>query len=157
VTPEALALMAAYPWPGNIRELRNVIFGALVRKQAGTELLASDLLAPLIRRDEGIGARPLAAVAAAPAPGGTAVASNLAVDPAAIAAAVAAGDFNLCGAVEALERAAVSAAVARTAGNASAAAALLGDVGRGEAQDPGATVRAMMRRLGIDGPRRRRR
>ena len=34
-------------------------------------------------------------------------------------------------------------------GNAAAAAGLLGEVGRGAARDPGATVRAMMRRLGL--------
>ena len=45
------------------------------------------------------------------------------IDAQAIEAAVAAGDFNLRAAIEALERAAVSAALARTAGNASAAAA----------------------------------
>ena len=31
------------PWPGNIRELRNVIFEALVGKRAGDELLLADL------------------------------------------------------------------------------------------------------------------
>ena len=35
-TPAALAALCAYPWPGNIRELRNVIFEALVYKRAGT-------------------------------------------------------------------------------------------------------------------------
>jgi hypothetical protein len=38
-------------------------------------------------------------------------------------------------------------------GNAAGAAALLGEVGRGSARDPGATVRAMMRRLGVAIPR----
>jgi two-component system response regulator HydG len=28
ITPEALALLAAYPWPGNVRELRNAIHRA---------------------------------------------------------------------------------------------------------------------------------
>ena len=32
-----------YPWPGNIRELRNVIYETLVYKRAGDELLLSDL------------------------------------------------------------------------------------------------------------------
>jgi hypothetical protein len=50
----------------------------------------------------------------------------------------------------------VTEAVTRTAGNASAAAALLGEVGRGAARDPGATVRAMMQRLGVEPPRHRR-
>ena len=35
VTPEALAALEAYPWPGNIRELRNVLFEVLVYKRAG--------------------------------------------------------------------------------------------------------------------------
>jgi hypothetical protein len=56
--------------------------------------------------------------------------------------------------VEALERAALAIALERTGGNATAAARLLGEVGRGEAADPGGTVRAMARRLGL--PTRRR-
>ena len=35
----ALAALPRYAWPGNIRELRNVIYQALVYKRAGTELL----------------------------------------------------------------------------------------------------------------------
>jgi two-component system response regulator GlrR len=160
VTPEALALLTSHRWPGNVRELRNVIFGALVRKRAGRELLASDLLAPLRRADERMGDRAPAGRVAAAAPseeGGRALrpAPAAAIDAQAIGAAVAAGAFNLRAAIEAVERAAVGAALAHTAGNASAAAALLGEVGRGDARDPGATVRAMMRRLDIQTPRRR--
>jgi DNA-binding NtrC family response regulator len=141
-TAEAFAVLEAYRWPGNIRELRNVIFGALVRKRAGKELLASDLPARLFRPDE-------------PVPG-----ERGPVDTRAVEAAVEGGGFNLRAAIEALERAALTAALARTAGNASAAATLLGEVGRGTAQDPGATVRSMMRRLGVEPrshrpPRRR--
>jgi two-component system response regulator GlrR len=147
ISAEAMAMLAAHRWPGNIRELRNVIFGALVRKRAGDVLLASDLRAPLVQRHAPMGGTGVLGDRAAPAPGG--------VDPNAVAAAVAAGGFNLRAAIEALERAAVTEAAARTSGNASAAAALLGEVGRGGAQDPGATVRAMMRRLGIAPPRRR--
>ncbi len=163
-TPEALQLLASHRWPGNVRELRNVIFGALVRKRAGKELLASDLLAPLLRAHEGIGdgiahgapgARGGAKASgdAGPRAGGLAGA----IDAQAIEDSVAAGDFNLRAAIEALERVAVTAALGRTAGNASAAAALLGEVGRGDASDPGATVRAMMRRLDIEPRGRRRR
>ena len=39
-TPAALAALCAYSWPGNIRELRNVIFEALVHKRAGTRAAA---------------------------------------------------------------------------------------------------------------------
>lgn len=147
LSDEAMAMLAAHRWPGNIRELRNVIFGALVRKRAGDVLLASDLRAPLVQRHASMGGTGVLGDRAAPTPGG--------VDPMAVAAAVASGGFNLRAAVETLERAAVTEAAARTSGNASAAAALLGEVGRGGAQDPGATVRAMMRRLGIAPPRRR--
>jgi DNA-binding NtrC family response regulator len=139
-TPEALALLAAYRWPGNIRELRNVIFGALVRKRAGAELLVSDLPPRLSRGEEA----------------GPSGADQAPVDARAVQAAVAAGGFNLRAALESLERAALLAALGRTSGNAAAAAALLGEVGRGTAQDPGATVRSMMRRLGVE-PRTRRR
>ena len=38
-----MAVLTAYAWPGNIRELRNVLYGALVRKRCGHELLVSDL------------------------------------------------------------------------------------------------------------------
>jgi len=157
-TPEALQLLASHRWPGNVRELRNVVFGALVRKRAGKELLASDLLAPLLRADVGIGDGARGARVAANAPGDARVAGAAgAIDAEAIEEAVAAGDFNLREAIEGLERVAVTAALGRSAGNASAAAALLGEVGRGDARDPGATVRAMMRRLDIEPRGRRRR
>ena len=39
----ARARSLAYPWPGNIRELRNVIYETLVYKRSGTEMLLSDL------------------------------------------------------------------------------------------------------------------
>jgi transcriptional regulator with GAF, ATPase, and Fis domain len=160
ITPEALALLAAQRWPGNVRELRNVVFGALVRKRAGKDLLASDLLEPLLRIDEEMGDRPPGTgprPAAASDGRGGGPAAPAGVDAGAVADAVAAGDFNLRAAIESLERVAVGAALDRTAGNASAAAALLGEVGRGDARDPGATVRAMMRRLGVAGSGRRRR
>jgi hypothetical protein len=43
----------------------------------------------------------------------------------------------------------VTAALAAAGGSAAGAARLLGQVGRGGAHDPGGTVRAMMRRLGL--------
>ena len=67
-TPAAVAALCAYSWPGNIRELRNVIFEALVHKRAGRELLLSDLPRRVLRRDAGAGAGVAAAAVAARAP-----------------------------------------------------------------------------------------
>ena len=133
VTPEAMGLLTGYGWPGNIRELRNVLYGALVRKRCGHELLVSDLPRRLLTG---------AAGPAAEAPGAGSV-----VDGARIDQELERGTFNLRSSLEALEREAVGRALERTKGNAAAAAALLGEVGRGKARDPGATVRAMARRL----------
>jgi DNA-binding NtrC family response regulator len=151
--PAALAALSAYAWPGNIRELRNVIFEALVHKRAGNELLLSDLPRRVLRRDAGT----------TTAAGAAAGATDGAVNAAEIARAIAERRFDLRKAVGELERSAVEAALAAAGGSAAAAARLLGRVGRGDAHDPGGTVRAMMRRLyigasGADvspGPRRR--
>jgi len=129
VSPAALDALRSHPWPGNIRELRNVIYEALVYKRAGSELLLSDLVG-LIRP------------AAAPTPGGI-------VNRSALAAAVGTPGFELAREVHALERAALELALKRTGGNAAQAARLLGSVGRGKASDPGGTVRAMIKRLGL--------
>jgi DNA-binding NtrC family response regulator len=130
ISERALAALARHPWPGNIRELRNVIYQALVYKRAGHELLLADLR-PLLE--------PRAAASDDPRP---------VVDAAAVATRIAGGAFNLRREVETLEREALRAALAR-AGGPSAAARLLGEVGRGRSRDPGGTVRAMMRRLGL--------
>ena len=130
-SPAALAVLQGYPWPGNIRELRNVVFAALVAKRAGDELLVSDLPRHVLR------GAPLAH-----GPGEL-------VSAARVDEAVARGGFNLRAAVESLERAALASALQRAGGNAARAASLLGEVGRGQARDPGGTVRAMMRRLGV--------
>ena len=127
VTPEAMDLLRAYAWPGNIRELRNVIFGALVAKRTGEALLVSDLP----RR---LWARPLVAEVE---------------DGGALEARLSAGEFNLRAELEQLERRALVLALRRTNGNAAEAARLLGEVGRGAAKDPGGTVRTMMKRLGV--------
>jgi DNA-binding NtrC family response regulator len=126
----ALHALAAYPWPGNIRELRNVIFEALVGKRAGDELLLADLPSRILRRD------------AAP------IADGSILDAEALRRAIAEDRFDLQSAREALEREALEAALER-GGTAAAAAQLLGRVGRGAARDPGGTVRAMMKRLGV--------
>jgi transcriptional regulator with PAS, ATPase and Fis domain len=124
--PAALAVLAAYPWPGNVRELRNVVYQALVGKRGGDELLVADLPARL-----------LAPPAAAP----------VGIDRGALDRAIGGGGFNLRRAIDDLERTALDLALAQSGGSAAAAARLLGEVGRGQARDPGATVRAMMRRL----------
>jgi len=124
LTPEALELLRAYAWPGNIRELRNVVFGALVSKRTGDALLVSDL--------------PRRLWAAVEEQGG---------DDANLEARLASGSFNLRREVEKLERRALELALRRSQGNAAEAARLLGEVGRGTAKDPGGTVRTMMKRL----------
>ncbi len=130
VTVEAMTALAAYPWPGNIRELRNVIYGALVAKRAGEELLASDLPRRLLRRE------PLAVAAGV-------------CDAGQIARRVADGTMNLRAELEGLERLALTEALRRSGGNSAQAARLLGEVGRGSARDPGGTVRTMIKRLGL--------
>ena len=130
VTREAMTALMAYPWPGNIRELRNVIYGALVIKRAGESLLASDLPHRLLRKEA-----PAAAVGVC--------------NPAEVARKVADGTMNLRAELEALQRLALAEALRRSGGNSAEAARLLGEVGRGTARDPGGTVRTMMKRLGI--------
>jgi transcriptional regulator with GAF, ATPase, and Fis domain len=61
------------------------------------------------------------------------------------------GSLNLREEIRALERTALAAALEESGGNATAAARLLGAVGRGASRDPGGTVRAMKRRLGYRG------
>jgi DNA-binding NtrC family response regulator len=132
VTAEALAVLTAYDWPGNIRELRNVLYSALVRKRGGTQLLVSDLPRRLLDPSAEVeGGRP------------SIIDRNL------IRSEIERGCFNLRATLEQLEREALGLALAHANGNAAAAAGLLGEVGRGEARDPGATVRAMMRRLRV--------
>ncbi len=133
VTPAALKALQAYPWPGNIRELRNVIYETLVYKRAGDEILVADLPSRVVKGQRDGRQRDRA-------------------DRDEIARRVRAGAMNLRQEVEALERAALGEALKIAGGNAAAAARLLGTVGRGAARDPGGTVRAMMRRLGR-GPR----
>jgi transcriptional regulator with PAS, ATPase and Fis domain len=139
ISPRALTALLAYPWPGNIRELRNVLFGALVYKRAGDTLLLSDLPRRVLRRES--------APSPSPAKTGTAL-----FDTGNLSARLDAGAFNLRKEVELLERTALVEALRRSDGNAAAAARLLGEVGRGSAGDPGSTVRAMMRRLRVGRP-----
>ncbi|MCC8189393.1 MAG: sigma-54 dependent transcriptional regulator [Planctomycetes bacterium] len=46
LTLETLATVAAYAWPGNIRQLENAVCRALAMKNTGEELTATDLLPP---------------------------------------------------------------------------------------------------------------
>lgn len=128
VTSEAMELLRAYAWPGNIRELRNVIFGALVTKRRGESLLVSDLPRRLWAKthEEGDSG-----------------------DLGELESRIASGGFNLKHELEQLERRALDIALRRSDGNAAEAARLLGAVGRGAARDPGGTVRTMMKRLGL--------
>src|SRR5262245_22138378 len=132
IAPGALRALTRYPWPGNIRELRNVIYETLVYKRAGEEILLSDLPRRVLRR----GARTDKAAV---------------VDRAALTRAIESGTMSLKDQVAALERLAIEEALKRSGGNAAQAARLLGQVGRGVARDPGGTLRAMMRRLGGKG------
>jgi DNA-binding NtrC family response regulator len=125
MAPQVVRALRAYPWPGNIRELRNVIYETLVYKRAGTEVLLADLPARVLKRSPDRGA----------------AADNE------IARRVRQGRLNLRDEIEALEQTALDEALKVAGGNAAAAARLLGTVGRGTARDPGSTVRAMMRRL----------
>ena len=120
----ALDALRRYPWPGNIRELRNVIYQALVYKRAGDELLLSDLLGlirPASSRPSGRGVRPPASST------GRRWRRRSAAPTSTCAREVAA-----------LERAALELALARTGGNAARAARLLGAVGRGRPAIPAA-------------------
>jgi DNA-binding NtrC family response regulator len=127
--PDALAALLAYPWPGNIRELRNVIYETLVYKRSGAEILLSDLPKRILRRGVDAG-------------------QETAVDRAVLSRKIERGAMSLKDEVLALQRIAIDEALKRTGGNAAQAARLLGEVGRGVARDPGGTLRAMMRRLG---------
>ncbi len=127
ISAAAMRALTAYPWPGNIRELRNVIYETLVFKRAGVELLLSDLPRRILRRGQ--------------------AARESMVDRAALARKIESGSMNLKAEVHALHRVAIEEALSRAGGNAAEAARLLGEVGRGVARDPGGTLRAMIRRL----------
>jgi len=128
IRADALRMLESYSWPGNIRELRNVMYETLVYKRAGNEIILSDLPRRVLRADASARSRSV-------------------VDGALVADRIRTGAMNLRDEVAALERAALDEALKRTGGNAAHAARLLGAVGRGQSRDPGGTVRAMMRRL----------
>jgi DNA-binding NtrC family response regulator len=127
VSSDAQALLEAYSWPGNIRELRNAVATALVAKRLGDTLLASDLPRRLWEKQ----------------------ASKSSKTEQLVSEKMAAGAFNLKAELEAFERTALTLALRQSNGNATEAARALGEVGRGSAKNPGDTVRAMMKRLGV--------
>jgi DNA-binding NtrC family response regulator len=129
ITDDALAALRAYPWPGNIRELRNVMYETLVYKRAGAEVLLSDLPKRVLKR------------------GAPASDEQKTVSRDAVARKIERGAMRLKDEVAALQRVAIEEALKRSGGNAAQAARLLGAVGRGVARDPGGTLRAMIRRL----------
>jgi DNA-binding NtrC family response regulator len=131
IRADALRALEGYSWPGNVRELRNVLYETLVYKRAGEEILLSDLPKRILTRR------------------GRHAVDAPAVDARTIADRIARGRFDLADEVAALERIALAEALSHAAGNAARAARLLGRVGRGRSSDPGGTVRAMMRRLGV--------
>ncbi len=141
----AVAALQAYPWPGNIRELRNVIFAALVNKRVGDELMLADLPEHIVRcLTPGSAADGLAGNS------GAALATVANIDEERLRNAIAAGRFNLRSAVEQLEAAALRIAWQLADHSATRAARLLGEVGRGQARDPSGTVRAMLKRYRIE-------
>jgi DNA-binding NtrC family response regulator len=137
VDPDALDALRAHPWPGNIRELRNVVVSALVEKRAGRTLLLSDLPRRVLLPETGT--RRMGTRATSPVPA--------IVNGDAVRARMDAGQFDLVTEVETLERTSLLHALARGDGSATEAARLLGRVGRGTARDPSGTVRAMRKRL----------
>jgi DNA-binding NtrC family response regulator len=143
IRADTLRALQAYAWPGNIRELRNVLYETLVYKRAGDEILPADLPKRILTRNATRPTNlrmPQAQTASPDIP---------LVDAPTIADRISHGSFNLREEVAALQRAAVAEALRRAGGNATKAARLLGTVGRGHATDPGGTVRAMARRFRI--------
>jgi DNA-binding NtrC family response regulator len=130
ISENARAALARYPWPGNVRELRNVLFHALVRKRGGDELLLSDLPEYVVR-------------------GTTTSPATTVFDRAVLERLIDSGEMNLRVLREELEREALQIALARSDGNMTEMARMLGEVGRGAARDPSGTVRAMLRRHGL--------
>ena len=103
VRADALRALRAYPWPGNIRELRNVMYETLVYKRGGRLIIPSDLPRRILRR-------------------GVTIQRDVSVDRAALSQKIATGSMNLAREVTSLERFAIEEALARTGGNAAAAA-----------------------------------
>ncbi len=108
LSPEALALLTSYRWPGNIRELRNAMERAVVLSMGST--IAPEHLPPELAR-------------AAPPP---AVATSAAATSQAPPAVVPTAGGPLRSELEAIERQRIVDALERCAGNQTHAAELLG-------------------------------
>ncbi|HKX43723.1 MAG TPA: sigma 54-interacting transcriptional regulator [Burkholderiaceae bacterium] len=123
VTPDALDLLARYPWPGNIRELRNALEQAtLMTDDAVLDAGHFAALTP-----EADAARPIPHVTAASAgPRDATPADVVADEPAAPAWSTPAPITPLPQAIAELEARAIQAALAATHGNKLAASRLLG-------------------------------
>ena len=123
LSPEALRLFQAYPWPGNVRQLYNVLRTATVmaggERLIRPEHLPDDFLDDVRRQAGPGGAR--AAADGAPAPAGPAVAAA----PSAPAPASVAAE-TLPMSLEAVEHEAIRRAVEAAGGNISEAAKRLG-------------------------------
>ncbi len=105
-TPEAAAVLQRYAWPGNVRELRNLLERTVLLHRE-TEIGAEAI-------EEMIGpARPLRSVASAPDAAAVAPSTEFALPDAGVD-------------LQELERALIEQALARTGGNRTRAAALLG-------------------------------
>src|SRR5262249_58336076 len=122
IRADALRALAAYPWPGNIRELRNVMFETMVYKRAGRELLPSDLPVRILR---------------------TSRHADHLVDQGRLRQRLRAGRLNLRDEVRALERVALAAALEESGGKAAQAGRMLGPGGRGTPAGPGGTRAAV--------------
>lgn len=119
ITPRALVMLAEYPWPGNIRELRNAVERAAVLSEAGRLDLADFTLSPLNGNGNGNGNGTHANGNGAH--GHTGTNGN-----GASAGHAAPGAFALKPQVEALERVTILRALEATKGSRRDAAQLLG-------------------------------
>ena len=108
LSPDALALLCAQVWRGNIRELRNVLEQAMMRSDSNH---ITSLHLELVLRESGVEQLAAAPVAAAPDPAATAAAPRIA---------------PLADQVAELERKAITLAMTATRGNKVAAAQMLG-------------------------------
>ncbi|WP_437725468.1 sigma 54-interacting transcriptional regulator [Sorangium sp. So ce861] len=140
LAPETLAALEAHPWPGNIRELRNVIERAVVLA-GGDTLLPEHLLLDTAAPPPPVQPRTPTPLEAPPAEV-AALAGPLSPDPA--RSAEAAG--GLRGELDAIERRRIVDALEQCAGNQTQAAALLGM--------PRRTFVARLSAYGIPRPRK---